>query len=155
FGRGTLEFLQPDNRKILAFLRRYQNECLLVVANLSRFVQYVELDLSAFKGMTPVEMFGHVVCPPVRELPYLLTLGPHAFFWFTMEKPRVDEGSVGVTQAQLPVLRVTGEWGSIFQEEARPALEALLPAYLKGRRWFGGKARLLRSASLREFIPIP
>jgi maltose alpha-D-glucosyltransferase / alpha-amylase len=155
FGRGTLEFLQPDNRKILAFLRRYQNECLLVVANLSRFVQYVELDLSAFKGMTPVEMFGHVVFPPVGELPYLLTLGPHAFFWFTMEKPRVDEGSVGVTQAQLPVLTVTGEWGSVFQEEARPALEALLPAYLKGRRWFGGKARLLRSASLPELIPIP
>jgi maltose alpha-D-glucosyltransferase/alpha-amylase len=63
FSQGTLEFLQPDNRKVLAFLRRYQNECILMVANLSRFVQYVELDLSAFKGMKPVEMFGRVPFP--------------------------------------------------------------------------------------------
>ncbi len=155
FGGGTLEFLQPDNRKILAFLRRYQNECILVVANLSRFVQYVELDLTAFKGMTPVEMFGRVIFPPIGELPYLLTLGPHAFFWFTLEAPRIDESRVGVPQAQVPTLKVTGEWDSIFQEETRPALEAILPGYLKGRRWFGGKARPLRSASIPEIVPIP
>jgi maltose alpha-D-glucosyltransferase / alpha-amylase len=155
FGRGTLEFLQPDNRKILAFLRHYQNECILVVANLARFVQYVELDLAAFKGMTPVEMFGRVVFPPIGDLPYLLTLGPHAFFWFTLESPRSDESKVVITQVQLPTLKVTGEWDSIFQEEARSALEALLPEYLKGRRWFGGKARPLRSVSIPEIVPLP
>src|SRR5262249_24605801 len=152
FGRGTLEFLQPDNRKILAFLRRYENECILVVANLSRFVQYVELDLSAFKGMTPVEMFGRVVFPPIGELPYLLSLGPHAFFWFTVESPRTDEGRVDVVSAQTPTLTVTGEWDSIFQPEAKAELEGVLPDYLKGRRWFGGKARRLRSAALTEVI---
>ncbi len=155
FGRGTLEFLQPDNRKILAFLRHYQNECILVVANLARFVQYVELDLAAFKGMTPVEMFGRVVFPPIGDLPYLLTLGPHAFFWFTLESPRSDESKVVITQVRLPTLKVTGEWDSIFQEEARSALEALLPEYLKGRRWFGGKARPLRSVSIPEIVPLP
>src|SRR5262245_32894258 len=155
FGRGTLEFLQPDNRKILTFLRRYQDECILVVANLSRFVQYVELDLAAFRGMTPVEMFGHVTFPPIGELPYLLTLGPHAFFWFTLESPRTDESKVDGAQAQTPTLKVSREWDSVFQEEARSALEAILPDYLKGRRWFGGKARPLRSASIPEIIPVP
>jgi maltose alpha-D-glucosyltransferase/alpha-amylase len=155
FGGGTLEFLQPDNRKILAFLRRSQNECILVVANLSRFVQYVELDLAAFQGMMPVEMFGRVIFPPIGELPYLLTLGPHAFFWFTLEAPRTDESRVGISQAQVPTLKVTGEWDSIFQEETRPALEAILPDYLKGRRWFGGKARPLRSVSIPEIVPLP
>src|SRR4051794_40766432 len=75
FGRGTLEFLHPSNRKILAFLRRYHEETVLVVANLSRFVEYVELDLAAFQGLTPVELFGRTHFPTVGKQPYLLTLG--------------------------------------------------------------------------------
>lgn len=153
FGRGSLEFLQPDNRKILAFLRRYQNECILVVANLSRFVQYVELDLSAFKGVVPVEMFGRVAFPPIGELPYLLTLGPHEFYWFILESPRGSEGEAALSLAQIPLLRVADEWESLFQEEDRTALEAILPNYLKGRRWFGGKARPLQAISIAEVIP--
>src|SRR5262249_26844888 len=113
------------------------------------------LDLSAFKGMTPVEMFGRVSFPPIGDLPYLLTLGPHAFFWFTVESPRTEESKVNLAPVQVPPLTVTGEWDSIFQEESRPALEAALPNYLKGRRWFGGKARSLRSVSITETIPIP
>src|SRR5207249_1782955 len=83
-GRGTLEFLHPENRKILAFLRRWHGECVLVVANLSRFVQYVELDLSEFQGHAPLEMFGGIPFPPVGRLPYLLTLGPHSFYWLAL-----------------------------------------------------------------------
>ena len=75
FGRGTLEFLYPDNHRVLAFIRRYQDEVILVVANLSRFVQYVGLDLSAFKGTVPVVLFGRAQFPPVGEAPYFLTLG--------------------------------------------------------------------------------
>ena len=88
FGRGTIEFLHPENRKVLVFLRRYQEENILVVANLSRFVQYLELDLSAFRGWVPVEMFGRIEFPPVGELPYFLTLGPHSFYWFSLEERR-------------------------------------------------------------------
>ncbi len=155
FSQGTLEFLQPDNRKVLAFLRRYQNECILVVANLSRFVQYVELDLSAFKGVTPVEMFGRVPFPSIGELPYLLTPGPHTFFWFTLEALQSDERKVSAARAEAPALDVTGAWDSIFQAESRPRLEAILPGYLKERRWFGGKARPLRSVAISEIVPIP
>ena len=76
--------LQPDNRKILAFIRRYEDEVILVVANLSRYVQFVELDLTKFQGLAPVELFGRSSFPPIRDEGYVLTLGPHAFYWFAL-----------------------------------------------------------------------
>ena len=75
-----MKVLNPENRKVLAFLRQYEDETILVVANLSRFVQYVELDLAEFRGRVPVELFGRTELPPIGDLPYLLTLGPHAFW---------------------------------------------------------------------------
>src|SRR5437870_4222598 len=84
FGRGTLEFLHPSNRKILAYIRRYEAEQVLCVANLSRFAQPVELDLSACDGMMPVEMLGYVEFPVIRREPYPLSLGPYGFLWFEL-----------------------------------------------------------------------
>jgi maltose alpha-D-glucosyltransferase/alpha-amylase len=84
FGRGSLEFLHPENRRVLAYLREHEGVSIVCVANLSRFAQYVELDLSAFNGRVPVELIGRVHFPPIGELPYLLTLGPHDFFWFEL-----------------------------------------------------------------------
>jgi maltose alpha-D-glucosyltransferase/alpha-amylase len=84
FGRGTLEFLHPDNRQVLAYLREYEGVTILCVANLSRFSQYVELDLRRYDGRVPVELVGHVRFPAIGELPYLLTFGPHGFYWFLL-----------------------------------------------------------------------
>jgi maltose alpha-D-glucosyltransferase/alpha-amylase len=153
FGRGTLEFLYPENRKVLAFLRRDAEETLLVVANLSRFVQYVELDLSGFRGATPVEMFGQTRFPPIGELPYLLTLGPHAFYWFVLEalRPRAE------APATLPLLETDGSWERLADgsaEAERTVLPRVLPAYLRARRWFGGKARPIRTARVRASLPL-
>src|SRR5271156_213154 len=86
FGRGAMEFLSPENPRVIAYVRSFENEHILVVANLSRFVQYVELDLSRFKGMSPVELFSHSPFPQIGDLPYLLTLGPHGFVWFSVEQ---------------------------------------------------------------------
>lgn len=89
FSRGTMTFLFPENRKILAYVRQDDDEIFLCVANLSRFVQPVELDLAEYKGLTPIEMLGEVEFPRIGELPYFITLGPHGFYWFrlkTMEK---------------------------------------------------------------------
>jgi maltose alpha-D-glucosyltransferase/alpha-amylase len=69
---------------VLVFLRRYEDETILCVSNLSRFAQYVELDLNRFEGCTPVELWSNSPFPPIGELPYLLTLGPHNFLWFQM-----------------------------------------------------------------------
>src|SRR5581483_6959493 len=84
-GRGSLEFLHPENRKVLAFVRCLGHERILVVANLSRFAQWTQLDLSPYAGMQPVELFGRTEFPTVTGQPYMLTLGPHSFFWFSLE----------------------------------------------------------------------
>ncbi len=154
FGRGTLEFLYPENPKILAFLRRYHDECILVVVNLSRFVQYVELDLTAFRGIQPVEMFGRVTFPPIGDLPYLLTLGPHSFFWFTLDVPRGVETGAAAPVGTVPTLQVRGLCTQVFQA-AREELASLLAQYLKGRRWFGGKARQIQSITIPEIVHFP
>ena len=85
FGRGTMEFLSPSNRKVLAYVRRYRDDVILCVANLSRTVQPAELDLGAFVGLTPVEMLGYTEFPAIGTLPYFLTLGPYGFYWFELQ----------------------------------------------------------------------
>jgi maltose alpha-D-glucosyltransferase / alpha-amylase len=152
FGRGTIEFLQPDNRKVVAFLRRNGEEMMLVVANLSRFVQYVELPLAEFRGMVPVEVFGRTAFPRIGEPAYLLTLGPHAFYWFALElEESVVSRPAGSPDAAAP-LSVAGSWERVLHDENRPALEEALPGYLRGRRWFGGKARRIRATRIRDVV---
>jgi len=87
FGRGRIDFLDLANIKILAYLRVYENETLLIVNNLSRYVQPVELDLRSLSGSIPYEMIGNTRFPAIGELPYFLTLGPHGFYWFRLERP--------------------------------------------------------------------
>jgi maltose alpha-D-glucosyltransferase/alpha-amylase len=151
FGRGSLEFLFPENRKILVFLRTLGEEQILVLANLSRSVQYVELDLSAFRGMVPLELFGGTEFPPIGELPYFLTVGGYSFYWFLLQPQADPEVSA---KRRPPAIEVAGSWHSIFGPRNRRALEDVLPAYLRGRRWFGGKARRIRSVELAEAIPV-
>jgi maltose alpha-D-glucosyltransferase/alpha-amylase len=153
FGRGTLEFLQPENRKVLAFVRRYQNECLLVVANLSRHTQFAELDLSAFQGMELVDPSSRTRFPAVREQPYFLTLNAYAFYWFVLE-PESPETAV-MSEAQLPMLTVQGSWDSLLQQRDKRLLEALLPYYIRRCRWFGGKARMIQTVEIVEAMPVP
>src|SRR5262249_34888465 len=114
FGRGTLELLYPENRKVFVFLRLLGDERLLIVANLSRHAQYVEVDLSRFEGMRPVELFGQTEFPRIGELPYLLTLGPHAFYWFALEAaPAAPPGMV--SEDGPPAIDVPGPWESVFE----------------------------------------
>ncbi len=93
FGRGNLSILPAGNLKVIAFTRSYENETLLIVANLSRYSQPVELDLKDHKGKTPVELFGNVFFPKIGDLPYLLTLGPHGFYWFRLHTQEFEQPS--------------------------------------------------------------
>jgi maltose alpha-D-glucosyltransferase/alpha-amylase len=154
FGRGTIEFLHPENRKIIAFIRSYDDERILVVANLSRFVQCAELDLSSFQGMVPHEIFGQTRFPPIGELPYFLTLGPRDFYWFSLVRQRPEEVFLASGEPQLSAVVVAGKWDNVFRGNAKGSLEEVLPSYLRGRRWFGGKARSIKSAKIREAIPV-
>jgi maltose alpha-D-glucosyltransferase / alpha-amylase len=85
FGRGSIRFLDPVNRHVLAYLRQYQDTTVLVACNLSRFSQPAELDLSEFQGCRPIDLFGRVPFPRIGELPYLLTFGPHVCYWFELQ----------------------------------------------------------------------
>ncbi|HEU5422252.1 MAG TPA: maltose alpha-D-glucosyltransferase [Nitrolancea sp.] len=155
FGRGSLEFLHPDNRRILAYIRQFQDEQILVVANLSRFVQAVELDLSAYQGLVPVELFGRNEFPQIGEQPYFLTLGPHSFFWFNLQPARVEVSQRAPGLESLPVLTVSGRWEHLLEGKGRRELARVLPGYLVDRRWFGGKARKIKSVSVTDSMPFP
>lgn len=156
FGRGTIEFLYPENHHVLAFLRSHGEERILVVANLSRFAQYVELDLSAHRGAVPVELFGQTCFPEVADGLYLLTLGPHAFYWFSLEPPREEaaEASAAERERKIPRLSARGAWDTLLQDPGKETLERILPDYLRGRRWFGGKARKMKTARIEEAVPL-
>ena len=155
FGQGTLEFLRPSNRKVLAFYRRYQNENILVVANLSRFPQHVELDLAGSAGMTPVEIFGRTEFPPIADQPYLLTLGALSFYWLSLESRQVRQESVpgDASQASLPLVTVEA-FSEVFQGRSLAMLLRMLPDFLQTRRWFLGKNRTIRSIDIPDTLTI-
>jgi maltose alpha-D-glucosyltransferase / alpha-amylase len=153
--RGSIEFLYPDNHKVLAFVRCYEKECILVVTNLSRFVQYVELDLSKFQGMVPVELIGRSDFPQVKDQPYLLTLGPHSNFWFSLEEPKLAEIQPTPAEARIPTFTVPVAMEELFRTQNRPLLADMIPPYLIRCRWFGGKARAIKSAVVTEAVAFP
>jgi maltose alpha-D-glucosyltransferase/alpha-amylase len=86
FGRGTLKFVPCENRRVVAYLREYQDQTVLVVNNLSAFAQPAELDLRNYKGSIPIELLGNHAFPPVTTQPYFLSLGPHSFYWFRLDR---------------------------------------------------------------------
>jgi maltose alpha-D-glucosyltransferase / alpha-amylase len=150
FGRGSLEFLHPENRKVLAFIRRHEDQIILVVANLSRFVQAAELDLSKYKGMVPEELFGHTEFPAIGELPYFVTLGPHDFYWFALQ----SKGADIATDQQAPVVNAES-LEEALQGRGRGALSNVLSRYIRTQRWFASKARDVRAARITDIIPVP
>jgi maltose alpha-D-glucosyltransferase / alpha-amylase len=149
FGRGTMEFLHPENRKILAFVRRYEDETLLIVANLSRIVQCFELDLSQFRGMMPVELSGGTSFPEIGDRPYFLNLGPFAFYWFELRKQR-HELTAG---EELPLIEAR-KFDEILADRNQFALQQALAGYMKSRRWFAGKARTVNTLTIRDLVPL-
>ena len=158
FGLGTIEYLHPENRKIFACVRRYQQEAILVVANLSRFIQPVELELGAFAARVPIELFGGTEFPAISDKPYFLTLGPHAFYWFSLEAKaprRAELIGAPVGAEARPRLSLEADWEEILHERKRMPLEQALQHWLPTRRWFGGRARTIKGVHIQEIIPVP
>ncbi|WP_348263876.1 maltose alpha-D-glucosyltransferase [Telmatobacter sp. DSM 110680] len=169
FGRGTLSFLNPSNRKILAYLREFEqdygtHEIVLCVANLSRFAQPVSLDLAAFEGMEPVEMLGYVPFPTITAAPYQLTLAPYSFLWLELQPassgtrtlpepqlvPVADPNGAEVTVVDL----VAAGWSGLLSGNGLAQIEAALPAWLPRQRWFGAKSRRIQSARILQWADL-
>ena len=149
FALGTLEFLFPDNRKVLVFLREHGDERVLVVVNLSRAAQFVELDLSRFAGMVPIEMFGPTEFPRIGELPYFVTLGPYGAYWFRLVSPSDDDVAAGAP----PTISLRRGWREALTGEAFGRLAAGMTPYLRSQRWFGAKGA--RIADVRGVAAVP
>ena len=165
FGRGDLLFLKPGNRKILAYLRIYRDEVILCVVNLARSAQPAELDLSAYKGRVPVEMLGRTAFPPVSELPYMMTIAAHGFYWLRLT---TDVSVPSWHQEYLPaedrpVLVLFDSWNSLFRDQVVPwrigmavqtrlRFEAeVLPRHIETQRWYSSKGTVIKRAALFDY----
>ncbi len=137
FGRGTVEFIQSSNPAVLAFIRRHEDEIILIVANLSRRVQYAELDLSNWKGRVPTELMGHTRFPVIGDAPYLLSLGGYAFYWFSVVAPASSAKSEETRRFVPPEILITGSDELLFGAE-RVRLEEILTEFLEVRGWLAG-----------------
>ncbi len=159
FGRGTQRFLRPMNRKVLAYLREYEGETILCVANVSRAAQAVELDLSEFAGRVPVELSGGSSFPKIGQLTYLLTLPPYGFSWYLLsadaEAPAWSSATQGPQAEQYTFVLRSG-LGDLLGGTARHVLQhELLPAYLMQRRWFQNKDESIAGIEITALDTLP
>ena len=153
-GRGSLQFVEANNRGILAFVRTYQQERILVVANLSRFPQCTEINLSQFAGSVPTELFGKTQFPTIGDRPYFLSLAAHAFYWFALQPREAVQETLRIQPGEPPVIRIPS-FDRVFTQSVRATLNGMLPAFVRGRRWFRSKGRTIRTAEVAEVIPFP
>ena len=178
FGRGSLRFLNPENRKILAYLRDLDrgdgtHETVLCVANLSRFAQPVSLDLAEYAGFEPVEMLGYVPFPTITNAPFALSLAPYSFLWLELQpasaKPEtlpdplpgaLPDPQLGITEnnsanqaATLDLL--TKGWPGLLAGHGLSLLESSLQAWIPRQRWFGAKASKIHSVHVLDWIELP
>ncbi len=149
--RGDIEFLYPENRKVVTFLRTFGEDRTLVVANLSRSAQFVELDLSRFDGQIPVELFGPTHFPRIGQLPYFITLGPYGYFWFRLQP---DEREEEILSSPVPILTSSASWDAVLDPPGRGALERSLPRFLVRQRWFGAKGRRVSTVTIADTIRV-
>jgi maltose alpha-D-glucosyltransferase/alpha-amylase len=164
FGRGRLSFLSPGNRKVLAYLREYADEAVLCVANLARSAQPVELDLRRFKGRVPVELLGRTSFPPVGDLPYLLTLPAHSFYWFRLaaDAEAPSWHTQMIVPDEVPILVLFDGWISFFSDKVVPwrirmaeqlrkrLEEEVLPRYIQAQRWYASKGEPVQAARIED-----
>ncbi len=154
FGRGDIRFIESSNAKILAFARAYENQCIIVVANLSQFSQAATLNLSHYKDCDITEVFSQNRFQSVEEGDYPITIGPYGYFWFqadTAEKKGKPE-----TSGELPILKTDISWERIFDNynEVRMLERKILPLFMKKCRWFGGKAKIISKVAINKVIPV-
>lgn len=148
FGRGNMKFVSVENPKVLAFTRTYEEETLLVVVNLSKFSQAAEVDLLAYKGFVPVDVFSKNRFPVIRDDgQYFFTLGPHSYNWFVLEKahPEMDE------EKPLPLLLVR-KWAGLMDGNTKRQLEgSILPKYLVRAKWFIPRERNTYQIAISDY----
>jgi maltose alpha-D-glucosyltransferase / alpha-amylase len=159
FGRGSIEFIATSNRKVLTYVRRYEKDIVLCVANLARTVQPVEINLPQFAGLTPVEMLGQTEFPRIGDGPYFLTLPPYGFYWFQLQEVHTSitarTAPLPEEPAAVPALFAGVVWDSVLDGSMRLIIERhALGPFLQRQRWFGGKAKQLNAARFVDWVSL-
>ena len=149
-GRGSIQFLFPEGEKVLAFVRKYDREALLVVANLSKKPLAVDLDLAKFDGFAPREVIGGNLFPDIGATPYRLAIGAYGYLVFSLTEKAPSHAEV---LHSIPELTARGGARGIFDRKNRAVVgSSVLPSYLAASRWFGGKARRIESVVVRDVV---
>jgi len=146
--RGDFEIVPSDNPKVLTFLRRLDDRAVLAVANLSRHVQPVVLELEGFAGLQPIEVLGRAPFPPIGEGSYFLTVGAHDIYWLSLTPPREL-----LPESRPRIVLRTGELESVWR--ARAQLQRALVDDIARRRWFRSKARTVRESEIVDLVEMP
>jgi maltose alpha-D-glucosyltransferase/alpha-amylase len=151
FGCGTIEFLYPDNPRVLAFVRQYEGETILVLVNLSRFAQAVEIDLSPFAGQVPIEVFSHNQFPAIKQGLYFFTLAPHDHYWLELQGK--TEPTIARPEYVPPYLNVSADWPALLEPQSKAHLEerCVLP-WVQNNQRLGRRADTVRAAQTTESI---
>ena len=150
FSRGDFRPISSNNPKVLSFARHYQGQTMLVVANLSRFTQFVELDLSGFAPCRPIEVFGQTRLPAATTAPYPLTLAPHVFHWFLLE---CDPDTVRIPLDARRFI-VTADGLDLFRGRNKTGFETLLARQLPEKQWFIDKSRFVTAVRIEDVVPL-
>ena len=153
FGRGDMKFLESSNAKVLSFVRKYEKQCIVVVANLSQFSQSTMINLAEFKGCDITEVFSQNRFMPVGDGDYSITIGPYGYFWFQAE---VDEKKEKEASGELYLLKTEVSWEKLFDNynELRLLERKILLPFMKKCRWFGGKAKVVSKVSIHKAISV-
>ncbi|HEY2210227.1 MAG TPA: maltose alpha-D-glucosyltransferase [Bradyrhizobium sp.] len=154
FGRGTLTFIRPVNRSVLAYVRQYGDEVILCVANLSRSAQATELDLSVWKDRIPLEMLGRTRFPAIGELPYMIMLAPYGFYWFQLkERDKSEHVAPSIApEFETLVIPLGATWMSLARTRGVFERE-VLPGYLARTRWYPERSAKAIQPTLTSAIP--
>lgn len=150
FSRGDLQFIPVENPKILAFTRTSEDETLLILVNLSKYAQPVEVDLKNFKGYVPIEVFSKNHFPTIKdESPYFFTLGPHSYQWFELRKVQTK-----MEETELPQLTLNYWEELLYQQHMDTLQNDVFPEYLKKTHWFLGKRRQVYTTSIVQHTTV-
>lgn len=151
FGCGTLRFIESTNNHVLVFLREYNNERILVVANLSKSSQYVEIQLEEFANITPIDLFSSSPFNSISEGGYGLTLGRYGYYWLSLSKSKIENADFG--DKSVPAFICKNDWKEIFNlTNKKKLIDKLLPEFLQQSRWYRAKSKEIESLEISQIL---
>ena len=154
FGRGEMDFIESSNNKILCFIRTYESQRIILVANLSQFSQVTTLNLTDYKDCEVTEVFSQNRFLNVGDGQYAVTVGPYGYYWLQLDQ--AEQKDKADTKGELPLFSTEAAWDKAFTDynEKRFFERKVLPSFMKKCRWFAGKAKVISRMGLLKMIPV-